>query len=41
MNDICVFSKGGAAAASKTTGNMTYNPQNLISTNIKKITKKE
>ena len=34
--DICVFSKGGAAAASKTTGNMTYNPQGLIPTNIKK-----
>jgi site-specific DNA-methyltransferase (adenine-specific) len=39
--DICVFSKGGAAAASKTTGNMTYNPQNLIPTNIKKKNSKE
>ena len=34
--DICVFSKGGAAAASRKTGNMTYNPQNLIPVNIKK-----
>lgn len=34
--DICVFSKGGAAAASKTTGNMTYNPQGLIPVEIKK-----
>ena len=39
--DICVFSKGGAAAASRTTGNMTYNPQDLISTNIKKKNSKE
>jgi site-specific DNA-methyltransferase (adenine-specific) len=39
--DICVFSKGGAAAASKTTGNMTYNPQGLIPTNIKKKNSKE
>lgn len=39
--DICVFSKGGAAAASKTTGNMTYNPQDLIPTNIKKKNSKE
>jgi site-specific DNA-methyltransferase (adenine-specific) len=34
--DICVFSKGGAAAASIKTGNMTYNPQGLKSVNIKK-----
>jgi site-specific DNA-methyltransferase (adenine-specific) len=34
--DICVFSKGGAAAASKTTCNMTYNPQGLIPVEIKK-----
>jgi site-specific DNA-methyltransferase (adenine-specific) len=34
--DICVFSKGGAAAASRQKGNMTYNPQGLIPTNIKK-----
>ena len=34
--DICVFSKGGAAAASKNTGNMTYNPQGLTVVNIKK-----
>lgn len=27
--DICVFSPGGAAAASKEKGNMVYNPQNL------------
>lgn len=39
--DICVFSKGGAAAASKHTGNMTYNPQGLIPTNIKKKNSKE
>ena len=40
--DICVFSKGGAAAASRKTGNMTYNPQNLIPVDIKKkIVKKE
>ena len=34
--DICVFSKGGAAAASRTTGNMTYNPQGLVAVDIKK-----
>ena len=34
--DICVFSKGGAAAASRKTGNMTYNPQGLVPVNIKK-----
>ncbi len=34
--DICIFSPGGAAAASKHKGNMTYNPQNLIPVNIKK-----
>ena len=34
--DICVFSKGGAAAASRHKGNMTYNPQGLIPVNIKK-----
>jgi len=39
--DICVFSKGGAAAASRITGNMTYNPQGLIPTNIKKRNSKE
>ena len=39
--DICVFSKGGAAAASRSTGNMTYNPQGLIPTNIKKKNSKE
>lgn len=39
--DICIFSKGGAAAASRITGNMTYNPQGLIATNIKKKNSKE
>jgi len=34
--DICVFSKGGAAAASRETGNMTYNPQGLVAVDIKK-----
>jgi site-specific DNA-methyltransferase (adenine-specific) len=34
--DICVFSPGGAAAASRHKGNMTYNPQNLIPVDIKK-----
>jgi len=34
--DICVFSPGGAAAASLKKGNMTYNPQGLTSVNIKK-----
>jgi site-specific DNA-methyltransferase (adenine-specific) len=34
--DICVFSPGGAAAASRKTGNMTYNPQDLIPVQIKK-----
>lgn len=34
--DICVFSPGGAAAASKEKGNMTYNPQGLVPVNIVK-----
>ena len=34
--DICVFSPGGAAAASREKGNMTYNPQDLIPVNIVK-----
>ena len=34
--DIVVFSPGGAAAASKAKGNMTYNPQGLIPVHIKK-----
>ena len=34
--DIAIFSPGGAAAASKHKGNMTYNPQGLIPVNIKK-----
>jgi site-specific DNA-methyltransferase (adenine-specific) len=39
--DICVFSKGGAAAASRKKGNMTYNPQGLIPVDIKKKNSKE
>ena len=39
--DICVFSKGGAAPASKLTGNMTYNPQGLIPKNVKKKNSKK
>ena len=39
--DICVFSKGGAAAASRKTGNMTYNPQGLTPVNISKKNSKE
>jgi site-specific DNA-methyltransferase (adenine-specific) len=31
-----VFSPGGAAAASRNGGNMTYNPQGLIEKNVKK-----
>jgi len=34
--DIVVFSPGGAAAASKAKGNMTYNPQGLVPVHIKK-----
>lgn len=34
--DVCVFSKGGAAAASREKGNMTYNPQGLVAVDIKK-----
>jgi len=34
--DICVFSPGGAASASKEKGNMVYNPQNLKPVNIVK-----
>lgn len=34
--DICVFSPGGAAAASRHKGNMTYNPQGLVPVEIKK-----
>jgi site-specific DNA-methyltransferase (adenine-specific) len=34
--DICVFSQGGAAAASRKKGNMTYNPQGLTPVDIKK-----
>jgi len=35
--DICVFSPGGAAAASRHKGNMTYNPQGLVPVEIKKM----
>jgi site-specific DNA-methyltransferase (adenine-specific) len=35
--DIAVFSPGGAAAASRETGNMTYNPQGLISKVVNKV----
>lgn len=35
--DIILFSPGGAAAASKNKGNMTYNPQGLIPKNVKKV----
>ena len=34
--DVCVFSPGGAAAASRHKGNMTYNPQGLKPVEIKK-----
>ena len=34
--DICLFSPGGAAAASREKGNMTYNPQGLQPVNITK-----
>ena len=39
--DICVFSPGGAAAASRNKGNMTYNPQNLKAVNIPKKNSKD
>ena len=32
--NICLFSKGGAASASLKTGNMTYNPRGLLPVNI-------
>ena len=34
--DVVVFSPGGAAAASRNGGNMTYNPQGLVEKNVKK-----
>lgn len=34
--DVAIFSPGGAAAASRHKGNMTYNPQGLIPVDIKK-----
>lgn len=39
--DICIFSIGGAASASKHKGNMTYNPQGLIEKNIVKRNSKK
>ena len=36
IEEICIFSYGGAAASSKNTGNMTYNPQGLIPKVLKK-----
>ena len=39
--DICVFSPGGAAAASRVKGNMRYNPQGLIETNVIKNNSKK
>jgi site-specific DNA-methyltransferase (adenine-specific) len=39
--DICVFSSGGSAAASRHKGNMTYNPQGIIPVDIKKKNSKE
>ncbi len=34
--DVVIFSPGGAAAASRNGGNMTYNPQGLIEKRVKK-----
>ena len=34
--DVVVFSAGGAAAASRNGGNMTYNPQGLVEKKVKK-----
>lgn len=39
--DICLFSPGGAAAASSKKGNMTYNPQGIIAVDIKKRNSKK
>lgn len=39
--DIILFSPGGAAAASRNKGNMTYNPQGLIPKNVKKVNSKK
>jgi len=41
IEEICVFSYGGAAAASRKTGNMTYNPQGLIPKIVKKKNSKK
>ena len=34
--DVVIFSPAGAAAASKNTGNMVYNPQGLVEKKVKK-----
>lgn len=39
--DICVFSPGGAAPASRHKGNMTYNPQNLVPVKIRRKNSKK
>jgi len=36
IEEICIFSYGGAAAASRHKGNMTYNPQGLITKVVNK-----
>lgn len=41
IEEICIFSYGGAAAASRKTGNMTYNPQGLIPKLVKKKNSKK
>lgn len=41
LEEICVFSYGGAAPASRVTGNMTYNPQGLIPKIVKKKNSKK
>ena len=41
IEEICIFSYGGAAASSKNTGNMTYNPQGLIPKVVKKKNSKK
>ena len=41
IEEICIFSYGGAAAASRKTGNMTYNPQGLIPKIVKKKNSKK
>ena len=41
IEEICIFSYGGAAAASRKTGNMVYNPQGLIPKIVKKRNSKK